>query len=290
MSILNSLLEFYNMIPRLKITDVIDIVVVAYLIYKVLAMVRKTSTSRIAKSVLMIVLISWLTGLLQMHALNYVLSFVLELGAFALIIIFQPELRRMLERFGGKSIREWFVVSARETKSNEVIAQTVLACEKMAQKRIGALIVFERNTSLESYLGTGTIIDARLSEQLLSNLFFPKAALHDGALIVRGDRAVAAGCVLPLTENTRLSADLGTRHRAGIGLSELSDAVIVIVSEETGVISAAVGGMLKRHLAPQTLQKLLEQELLPDADDRKSGLLARIRSHLAAGGEKHDQE
>ena len=285
-ALFNSFLEFVNMIPQLKFFDYVDILVVAFLIYKAFALIRTTSASRIARSILLIFVISWITSLLQMHALNYVLNFVLELGAFALIIIFQPELRRALERLGGKKFKDLISVREQSKDSDQVIAQTVQACEIMSKQRIGALIVFERNTSLEDYFKTGTIIDARVSEQLLCNIFFPKAALHDGALIIRAERAMAAGCVLPLTENTRLSSDLGTRHRAGIGMSEMSDAVVVIVSEETGIISVAISGMLKRHLAPQTLQRLLEQELIPDADEKNEGLFGRLWRRLSAGGKK----
>ena len=283
--LLNSFWEFVDLIPQLKFMDIVDILVVAFLIYKGIGLIRTTSASRIARSIILILLISWITKVLQMHALSYVLGLVLELGGFALIIIFQPELRRALERIGGRKFKDWITLRGRTTADQQVIAQTVQACELMSKQKVGALIVFERNTSLEDYFKTGTIIDARVSEQLLCNIFFPKAALHDGALVIRSERAMAAGCVLPLTENTRLSPDLGTRHRAGIGMSELSDAVVVIVSEETGTISVAISGMLKRHLAPQTLQRLLEQELTPETDEGGS-LFDKLRKRLAGGGKR----
>jgi diadenylate cyclase len=150
-----------------------------------------------------------------------------------------------------------------------VIRQTVQACEEMSKERIGALIVFARDSHMDEYFKTGTMIDAQVSEQLLRNIFFPKAALHDGAMIVVNGRVAAAGCVLPLSESSRISADLGTRHRAAVGISEVTDAVVVVVSEETGVISVAVGGMLKRHLAPQTLEKLLRGELCHEDREQK---------------------
>ena len=159
------------------------------------------------------------------------------------------------------------------------ISQTVNACEVMSEGKVGALIVFERSVSLEEYEKSGTQVEAKLSSELLRNIFFPKAALHDGAVIVRDGRIAAAGCVLPLTANRNLSSDLGTRHRAGVGMSEVSDAVVVIVSEETGTISVAIGGMLKRHLAPQTLEKLLRMELIPDQDGRKT-VRQWIEQHL----------
>jgi len=161
----------------------------------------------------------------------------------------------------------------------EAIQATVSACEVMSKERVGVLLVFERGTSLDEYFKTGTLIDARTTEQLLRNLFFPKASLHDGAVIVRGGRVAVAGCVMPLSENPHLHSDLGTRHRAGIGTSEVSDAVVVIVSEETGTISVAIGGMLKRHLAPQTLEKLLMQELIPSTEEQPT-LLNRIKQYM----------
>lgn len=286
--LLSSLREYISLIPQPGIMDILDILVVAWLFYRIIMLVRKTAAARIARSILLIFLVYGLTRLLQMHALNYVLSFVLELGAFALIIIFQPELRRGLERIGARSITELFQSREQTGQTDDVIAQTVLACQEMSEKHIGALIVFERHTSLEQYFTNGTVIDAKISQQLLCSIFFPKAALHDGALIVCGERAAAAGCVLPLTENSHLSADLGTRHRAGIGMSEVTDAVVVIVSEETGAISVAVRGMLKRHLAPETLQKLLAQELMPQAEEQRQGILGWLRQHWQKEEHKHE--
>ena len=158
-----------------------------------------------------------------------------------------------------------------------MIAQSVMACEIMSREKVGALIVFAREQRLEEYFKTGTQIDGQVSEQLIRNIFFVKAPLHDGAMIIRDGRIAAAGCVLPLSDSNRLSADLGTRHRAGVGMSEVSDAVVVIVSEETGTISVAVGGMLKRHLAPQTLARLLSNELRAGEIPEEQTLLARAR-------------
>lgn len=287
--LLSSLREYASLIPRPGIMDIIDILVVAYLFYRIIMLIRKTAAERIARSIFWILVVFWFTRLFQMHALNYVLSLVLELGAFALIIIFQPELRRALERIGARSLTELFSAREQVGEIDYVIEQTVEACQEMAEKRVGALIVFERGTSLEHYFTNGTVIDAKISSQLLLNIFFPKAALHDGALIVCGDRAEAAGCVLPLSENSRLSADLGTRHRAGIGMSEATDALVVIVSEETGAISVAQRGMLKRQLTPETLQKLLAQELKEQEDEKQQGIRGWLRQHLKAEGKNHEK-
>lgn len=286
--LLNSLREYANLIPQPGIMDILDILVVAYLFYRIFMLIRHTPAARILRSILLIMLVYGLTRILQMHALNFVLNFVLELGAFALIIIFQPELRRGLEHIGARSFSEYFSGRVTSGQSEYVVEQLVLACEKLSQSRTGALIVLERTTPLDHYFTNGTIIDAKVSEELLSNIFFPKAALHDGALIIQGERAAAAACVLPLTENSRLSSDLGTRHRAGIGMSEATDAVVVIVSEETGIISVAVGGRLKRHLEPETLRKLLTQELGLQ-EEIQPGLLERLKRHFSGEGKEHEE-
>ena len=273
---------FYS-IPQISITDILDILVVSFLIYKLLRLLQSTNAARALRSILALLLLTWLTDLLHMYALHWVLSKILEVGVIALVIVFQPELRRALERIGSRTSLPVFGKPLSVSTEAAAISATVAACEVMSRQKIGVLLAFERNVSLEEYFKTGTIVDARVSEQLLRNLFFPKAALHDGAAIIRGGRVAAAGCVMPLSENTHLSADLGTRHRAGVGTSEASDAVVVIVSEETGTISVAIGGMLKRHLAPQTLEKLLSNELMTN-DDAKRSLLDRLRARIAKAG------
>ena len=205
-----------------------------------------------------------------MYLMNYLLDKILEIGLIALVVMFQPELRRMLEKLGSKSLREILNMKEEQREIDRVITHTVAACETMSKSRTGALIVFERSASTIDYQKSGTVLDAQVSSELLRNIFFTKAALHDGAVIIRNERIAAAGCVLPLTQNRNISSDLGTRHRAGIGMSEATDAVVVIVSEETGTISVAIGGMLKRHLAPQTLEKLLLNELAPKTDAKKT--------------------
>ena len=267
-------------IQNIGFADILDILIVAFLIYKISNLIRSTSAARGAKGIILILLITWLTDVFSFHVLNYILSNVLELGFIALVIMFQPELRRALERFGGKNVVK-SLVSTEAAKSDieKSILATVSACESMSKERIGVLLVFERNAPLDDYFKTGTKIDAVVTTQLLKNLFFPKAALHDGAVIIREGRVAAAGCVMPLSENTHLSSDLGTRHRAAIGTSEVSDAVVVIVSEETGTISVAVGGMLKRHLAPQMLQRVLTSELV-QVTEKQQTWYTRILEYL----------
>ena len=275
-------------IPKIGISDIIDILVVSFLIYTVLRLVRSSSAARVAWTVLVLLIATWLTSVFDLYACNWILNKILELGFISLVVIFQPEIRRAMERFGGKFFLNLVDPASKKSVEESAIEATVSACEIMSKERVGVLLIFERSVSLEEYFKTGTLIDAKVTEQLLRNLFFPKASLHDGAVIVRGGRIAAAGCVMPLSENTHLSSDLGTRHRAGIGTSEVSDAVVVIVSEETGTISVAIGGMLKRHLAPQTLEKLLQNELLPKEDERDRNLLKRLRNELSRRMGKHE--
>jgi diadenylate cyclase len=223
-----------------------------------------------------------ISNLLQLNVINFILSNVMELGILALVILFQPELRRILEQFGG-NFSGW--LSNRKLSRAEVetaIAQTVFACESMSKTKTGALIVFERNVTLDDCIKTGTVLDAEPTSELLKNIFYPKAPLHDGAVIIRKGRVTGAGCMLPLTNNSNLSRDLGMRHRAGIGMSERSDAVVAIVSEETGAISVAVGGMLKRHLTPITFEQILRNELIAEEEQKH-----RI---LGFKGKKHEKQ
>lgn len=280
--------EFASMLPTVKFMDIVDILLVAFVIYTVIIMIQNTGAVRIAKSVIIILVLSGLTQILNMYLTNYLLDKVLEIGLIALVIMFQPELRRMLEKLGSKSLREILSMKEQQREIDRVISQTVAACEIMSRERTGVLIVFERTASTIDYQKTGTVLDAAVSTELLRNLFFTKASLHDGAVIIRNERIAAAGCVLPLTQNRNISSDLGTRHRAAIGMSEATDAVVVIVSEETGTISVAIGGMLKRHLAPQTLEKLLLNELAPKTVEKTRNPLKKLWRKTKKGKDDSD--
>ena len=257
-----------------------DIILVTFLIYKLLPIFRSTGTARIAWVVVFVMAATWITNLLELNVLHYVLSQLLSIGLIAIVVLFQPELRRMIDHMSNIKFKEFIGIKRWNHEMLNVISQTVKACETMSRERVGALIVFARNSSLEEYFKTGTLLDAQVSEQLLRNVFFPKAALHDGAVIVRDGRVAVAGCVLPLSDTNRLSVELGTRHRAAVGMSEVSDAVIVVVSEETGAISVAVGGMLKRHLAPQTLERLLLNELCPENAAQEENIVLKLKQKL----------
>ena len=268
-------------VSKMQLSDYLDIILVAFLIYKLLPLIRTPSTMRIARAVFVVVAVTWLAGILKLYTISWILNQILAVGVLAVIILFQPELRRMLDHIGSVKLRNLLGTSNKPVQEmDNVITQTVMACEVMSRERVGALIVFAREGRLEEFFKTGTRIDGQVSEQLIRNIFFPKASLHDGAMIVRDGRVAAAGCVLPLSDSNRLSADLGTRHRAGVGVSEASDAVVVIVSEETGTISVAVGGMLKRHLAPQTLERLLRNELCKEDSTQDQNSLAALREKI----------
>ena len=284
--------ELFGTLTTMQWLDVLDILLVTYLIYRVVLLVRTTASMRIAKGFLAIVVVSALTEIIGLRTLNFVLGQVLSIGLLALVILFQPELRRMMDHLGSTvSLRRFLTPEKKQAEMDMVISQTVKACEIMGRERVGALIVFARTHRLDEYFKTGTVIDSRVSEQIIRNIFFPKAALHDGAMIIRDCRIAAAGCVMPLSDSHRLSADLGTRHRAGVGTSEASDAVVVIVSEETGTISVAVGGMLKRHLAPQTLERLLRQELIRDEGAKQEmKIVTAMKDILTGKEEKHDDK
>ena len=263
---METLTLIWQQIQGMRWSDYLDIILVAFLIYKLLPLFRSTGTVRIAWVVGVIIVLASVTDLLDLHALSYLFSQVLAVGLLALVVLFQPELRRMIDHLSNVKVKNLLGTAKPQQEMVPIIAQTVHACGEMSRQRVGALIVFARDNRLDEYFKTGTMIEGKVSEQLIRNVFFPKATLHDGAMIIRDGLITAAGCVLPLSNSNRLSLDLGTRHRAAVGMSEVSDAVVVVVSEETGAISVAVGGVLKRHLAPQTLERLLRNELCPEND------------------------
>lgn len=268
-------------------TDIFDILIVTFLVYKILNFSKSRTAGKIVKAVVVLLLLGYASEVLHLNTLNFLVSTAIDVGIVALVVVFQPELRRALERLGGGSIKSLFVAREQTGDTERTIEQTVQACRSMSRQKVGALIVFQRSNSLEEYFKTGTVVDAQVSTELLKNIFFPKAALHDGAVVIREDRVAAAGCVLPLTENPNLSRDLGTRHRAAIGISEHSDAVVVVVSEETGVISCATGGNLKRYLTPENLTKLLKAELM---EEEKAPVHHRVRSYLVKFKQTNEED
>ena len=280
--------ELIQQLTKMQWSDFLDIIVVTFILYKALPLLRSTGAMRVARVILAFFVITWITDLADLYTLNYLLNQILAAGMIAIIVLFQPELRRMVDHVSSVKLKRLLGMNQETREMDSVISQTVQACEIMSRERVGALMVFARDVHLEEYMKSGTAIDGQVSEQLIRNIFFPKAALHDGAMIITDGRVAAAGCVLPLSDSTRLSADLGTRHRAGVGMSEATDAVVVIVSEETGAISVAVGGMLKRHLAPQTLERLLQNELCPKEQTQDESLAVKLRQKLHMKGKGED--
>ncbi len=269
----------WRYLQTIKITDIIDIAVTSLLIYKVLRFILKTSSARGFKGIIVIIIAMWVSSLLNLNVINFLIRRTMELGIFAIIILFQPELRRILERMGSGKLFNIFGRQLDEPKIETSLRQVVAACAEMSRSKTGALIILERDVKLDDTIKTGTILNADASPELLRTIFFDKTPLHDGAVILREGEITAAGCMLPLSTNPNLSRDLGMRHRAGIGVSEVSDAVVAIVSEETGSLSVAINGTLKRHLSLDTFEKLLRNELLPQTET-KQNTVNRVRNTL----------
>lgn len=250
--------DFFNNISSgIGINDILDILVVAFIVYKVIGFIKENRAGQLAKGLLVVVIAAALSDLLNLYTLNWLLRGTLTVGVIALIIIFQPELRRALESLGRKKFFKSVGSQLDRNEAKIITREFVEALLSMSDTKTGALIVIERETALSDICETGTAIDAKVKAELLGNIFYEGAPLHDGAVIVRGDRIHSAGCVLPLTRNPELPKELGTRHRAGIGITEISDAIALIVSEETGIISMARNGNLKRYLDGKAVEKIL---------------------------------
>ena len=245
-----------NILSSIGLNDVLDILIVAFLVYKVLGFIRETRAEQLAKGIVVLVGATLISNFFDLYTLHWLLSGVMTVGLVALVVIFQPELRRALEHLG----RSRFVNIMNDIDKEDakrMVTEMVNAVETMSASRTGALMVIEKEITLNDIVETGTVIDARISAEMIGNVFYEGAPLHDGAMIIRGSRLYAAGCVLPLTQNKELSKELGTRHRAGIGITENSDALVIIVSEETGVISMAQNGVLTRFMDGKSIEKIL---------------------------------
>jgi len=272
---------FENVFSGISIIDAIDILIVAVVIYQLLKLLKQTRAEQLLKGVLLLVLATVITGLLNLHTINWILKGAVSLGAVAIIVVFQPELRRALEYLGRSKIMKAPLSQVDKEKGKKITSHIAKAIETFSRERVGALIVFERETSLTDIMESGTIVDAELSEQMLGNIFYEGAPLHDGAVIIREGRIYAAGCVLPLTNSKTISKDLGTRHRAGIGITEHSDALVLIVSEETGIISMASEGQLSRFLDIKTVEKTLLNMYMNTGETAEDGpILNRIINKL----------
>ncbi len=256
----------WNLTHRLGIVDIIDIIIIAAILYELLILLRRTRSSALLKGLFMLLLIVMLSSLLGLTSLNWLLTSILNNGAVVLLILFQPEIRKGLEKMGRSNfLNKGNSHPEDEEGHGRIISEIVQTMMDLSQRRVGALICFERRVGLQDVIDTGTRVDAEISAPLLENIFEPNTPLHDGAVVIREERVEAAACILPLTEASGVSRELGTRHRAGIGLSENSDATVLIVSEETGTMSLAQGGTLRRPLTEQDLREILREIYAPES-------------------------
>ena len=252
--------------------DILDILIVAFVVYKAIKLFKETRAIQLLKGITLLVAAFFVSGWLELRSLNFILRNTLEIGLFALVVLFQPELKRALEKLGGRRLKKFFGLRT-ASEENDIATLNMIdsvsdAMGRFKESKTGALVVIERTTRIGDIISTGTPIDAEVSSRLLENIFYKGAALHDGAAVIRDNRLCAAGCLLPLSQNMSISADLGTRHRAAIGMSENSDSIIVIVSEETGHISVAVNGSLRKNLTKEQLNANLRSMLLPNVSDK----------------------
>ena len=275
--ILNSITALWNQIvyaiSNVRIFDIIDILIIALIIYKAIGFLRETRAGQLMKGIGVLLLLYIIANVFELAVLRWLLSAIVSSAIVALAIVFQPELRRILERVGQVKLGH----SQSEDGESAVILDSLnnicKAAGMLQESKTGALIVFERKTQLGEIINTGTTIDAKVSSAMMNNIFFPKSPLHDGAVIIRDGRIIAAGCILPLTQSTVFSAQLGTRHRAAIGMTENSDAIVLIVSEETGIISIAYDGSITRNYSVETAYEELKSKLLVNENDDQDTLL-----------------
>ncbi len=264
--------------PVYIIKAIIDIGIVAWVIYKLTIIVRETRAWQLIKGILFILLATELSNVLGLKTINFILQNMLSVLAIGAIVLFQPELRRALEKIGRsrfKSILNFDEGANIRVQTTAVIEEIVKACVDMSSKYTGALIVIERDTKIGEIINTGTQLESNVSSELLINLFVPDTPLHDGAVVIRDNKIKAAACFLPLTDNPNLSKELGTRHRAALGITEVSDCIAVVVSEESGKISFALNGGLTRNLTPDTLRKALNKNLIESENSPKKLVLWR---------------
>ena len=273
-----------GILMSIKVTDVIDIVIVSYLLYELLGFIKETRAQQLFRGVLLIVAFFLVSEVFNLSLLNWLFTRLITVGLIAVVILFQPEIRRGLEQIGRRGVLSWQFRDIGKDEMYATVHKIVDAVDDFSSTQTGALMAIERETMLTDICESGVIVDAEISVRLLGNLFYEGSPLHDGAVIIRGDRVHAASCVLPLTERQNIGKNLGTRHRAALGLSEVSDAFVIVVSEETGAISVAQYGEFKRFLDLKTLEKMLLDIYLPSTEDRD--LLSRLK--ILRGGKRDD--
>ncbi len=261
-----------------RITDIIDIAIVAYIFYKSSSFLRETRAGTLVKGIILLLIFTWMGNVLQLNTINYLIKNLMQFGIMAFLIVFQPELRRALEKVGRTNFSTLF--SAEKDDVENTASEIAAAAVAMSSRRIGALIVLERGTKIGDIIRTGCEIDSKVSSELLINIFIPNTPLHDGAVIIRENRILVARCILPLTYNETLSREFGTRHRAALGLSESSDAAVIVVSEETGKISFTIGGNMSRNYTEETLKKAIMKVLSSDSSKKDDNTLAKWKERL----------
>lgn len=276
---------FKALVGSFGLTDALDVAIVAFVIYQILRFVRQTRAEQLAKGILFILLAKVAAEWAQLYTINWILSYVINMGVIAVVIIFQPELRRGLEYIGRNKFLPQKQGKIDKSGIRALISTLVETADQFSKERVGALMILERQTSLNDIAESGTYLNADVSKELLGNIFYEGAPLHDGAVIIRGGHLLSAGCVLPLTQNKNLSKDLGTRHRAGIGVTEVSDAIALIVSEETGIISIAVDGRLSRFLELKSMEKTLTKLYLSTHEQENRNWKELFRNFLGKGGD-----
>lgn len=279
--IINNIANFLDIKSPLDIVrTIVDIGIVSYVIYKGILLVRETRAMQLIKGFAVILIAYYLSDLLQLRTIEYIFQNTFQLLSLALVVIFQPELRRGLEQIGRSRFRSMFGLdsSSLAVQTTTVIEEIVRAAASMSKTQTGALIVVERATKIGEIINTGIHLESNVSSELLVNIFTPNTPLHDGAVVIRSNKIMAAACFLPLTDNQNLSKELGTRHRAAIGISEISDSIVVVVSEETGSISFALNGGLTRNLTPDLLRKALNKNLLEKETPTKKLSIWKVKS------------
>lgn len=275
----------WNLTHRIRIIDILDILIVAVIIYELLLLTRHTRGSALLKGLFLLLIIALLSNLFGLVSLNWLLRAILQNGAVVLVVLFQPEFRKALERMGRSRL---FQKSGRKSVNDDrdlVISEIIQSIMDLSKRRVGALIVFEQQTGLQDVIETGTRLNAEISAPLLENIFEPKTPLHDGAVVVRDNEIMAAACILPLAEASGVSRELGTRHRAAVGITENTDAIVLVVSEETGIVSMARDGQLTRPLTVRTLEEVLNQIYTA----RESRVLSFLKSLKEEAGGAADE-
>ncbi len=272
----------WNLTHRIRITDMIDILIVAVIIYELLLLTRHTRGSALLKGLFLLLAIVLMSNLFGLVSLNWLLTAILQNGAVVLVILFQPELRKALERMGRSRVFLKGNKKPDHDGKNLIISEIIQTIMDLSRRRVGALIVFEQQTGLQDVVETGTKLNAEISAPLLENIFEPNTPLHDGAVVIRDAEIMAAACILPLAEASGVSRELGTRHRAAVGISENTDAIVLVVSEETGIVSLARDGELTRPLTVKALEEVLN-EIYSERSSRVVGFLKSLKKETEDG-------